>query len=73
MDVICAYSGKPMCERCKGPLYVCDPKKNESCRKIWCMTYNPATGVCRLTHNIQYAADQTPICSRQAVKKVVYP
>lgn len=55
----CAYSGQPMCERCKGPLYVCDPQKNTSCWKKHCLERH-----CGYTRHPEYAKDATPLCPR---------
>lgn len=42
--------------------YLCDPEKNNTCRKTNCK-HNPyaLTQRCELTANVDYAADKTPI------------
>lgn len=61
---ICAYSGKPLCDNCRGAVYRCDPEKNRECSKEMC-------GECRYTKNIKFAQDTNPICWRTEDEKML--
>lgn len=56
-ETICAYSKKPLCPKCKGAVYECDPFKNTPCRKTFC-------GECGYTTQIEYAKNVRPLCPR---------
>lgn len=58
MHRICAYSQRPLCEGCCGPVYDCDPTKNTKCSKSGC-------GECAHTFNPDFAKEpQIPYCTK---------
>ena len=62
ISAICAVSGVPMCERCNGPLYVCAPAKNISCKKTFCHE-------CGYTHKAECSTDGKPICIKELLNR----
>lgn len=56
-DTLCAFSGKALCESCKGPVYLCDPEKNIECSHENCKS-------CFFTKDKRFSYNGTPICAR---------
>lgn len=54
--LICPASGKPFCRGCLGPVYLCDPAKNNLCRKTACGQ------LCHHTHRRECSVDGVAIC-----------
>lgn len=59
----CPLTKKPLCNKCKGPVYKCAPEKNTECKKTACQR------ICRFTYEPKFAADDKPICVKKAEER----
>lgn len=55
--MVCCITGKVLCEGCNGPMYVCDPAKNHTCKKTFCHE-------CGYTSKAECSTDGKPICTK---------